>query len=199
MSRLMIALFVTAGLGIAAASEAQVTTPATTPLSREAYATATKNADTQYKSDKAACASLTGNAKDICAAEAKGKAAMAKADAEAGFKNTPKARESARVAHAQAVYDVAVEKCDDLSGNPKDVCVQAAKAELVKGKSNAKVDRVTADTRQDAAAKQTEVRKEASADKRDADYKVAIEKCDALAGAAKDTCVSKAKAQFGKS
>jgi hypothetical protein len=36
------------------------------------------------------------------------------------------------------------------------------------------------------------------ADKRDADYKVAIEKCDALAGTAKDTCVSGAKAQYGK-
>ncbi|MBK7333861.1 MAG: hypothetical protein IPI87_16640 [Betaproteobacteria bacterium] len=90
-------------------------------------------------------------------------------------------------------------KSDDLAGNPKDVCVKTAKAELVKGKANAKVDRVTADTRQDAAAKQTEARKEASADTRDADYKVAIEKCDALAGAAKDACIGKAKAQFGKS
>ena len=199
MSRLMIALFITAGLGIAAASEAQVTATATAPLSKEAYATAKKNADTQYRSDKAACASLSGNARDICTEEAKGKASIAKADAEAGFKNTAKARENARVARAQAGYDVAVEKCDDLAGNPKDVCVKTAKAELVKGKANATVDRVTADTRQDAAAKQTEARKEASADTRDADYKVAIEKCDALAGAAKDACIGKAKAQFGKS
>ena len=50
----------------------------------------------------------------------------------------------------------------------------------------------------DAATKQAEARKEASADKRDAEYKVAIEKCDALAGAAKDTCVGNAKVQFGK-
>jgi hypothetical protein len=77
--------------------------------------------------------------------------------------------------------------------------VKEAKAELVKGKANAKVDRVTADTRKDAAVKQTAARKEASTDKRDADYKVAIEKCDALAGPAKDACVSNAKAQFGKS
>ncbi|MBK7333862.1 MAG: hypothetical protein IPI87_16645 [Betaproteobacteria bacterium] len=110
MSRLMIALFITAGLGIAAASEAQVTATATAPLSKEAYATAKKNADTQYRSDKAACASLSGNARDICTEEAKGKASIAKADAEAGFKNTAKARENARVARAQAGYDVAVEK-----------------------------------------------------------------------------------------
>ena len=49
------------------------------------------------------------------------------------------------------------------------------------------------------AVKQTDARKEANADKLDADYKVAIEKCDALAGAAKDSCVSAAKAQFAKS
>ena len=199
MSRLMIALFITAGLGFAGASVAQVAAPVTAPLSKEAYATANKNADAQYKTDQAACTSLSGNAKDICAAEAKAKDRIAKADAEAGFKNTPKAREDARVARAQAGYDVAVEKCDDLAGNAKDVCVKEAKAELVKGKANAKVDRVAADTRQDAAVKQTEARKEASADKRDADYKVAIEKCDALAGPAKDACVGNAKAQFGKS
>jgi hypothetical protein len=199
MSRLMIALFITAGLGFAGASVAQVTAPMTTPLSKEAYATAKKNSDAQYKTDKAACASLSGNAKDICAAEAKGNERIAKADAEAGYKHTPKARENARVARAQAGYDVAVEKCDDLAGNAKDVCVKEAKAELVKGKANAKVDRVTADTRKDASVKQTEARKEASADKRDADYKVAIEKCDALAGPAKDACIGNAKAQYGKS
>ena len=33
---------------------------------------------------------------------------------------------------------------------------------------------------------------------RDADYKVAIEKCDALAGPAKDACIGNAKARYGK-
>ena len=99
---------------------------------------------------------------------------------------------------AESLYTVADERCDDLAGNPKDVCVKEAKAELVKGKANAKVDRVTADTSNDAAMKQAEVRKDASAVKRDADYKVEIEKCDALAGAAKDACVGSAKARFGK-
>jgi hypothetical protein len=50
-----------------------------------------------------------------------------------------------------------------------------------KGKADAKVDRVASDTRQDTTAKQAAASKEASADKRDAEYKVAIEKCDALA------------------
>ncbi len=36
--------------------------------------------------------------------------------------------------------------------------------------------------------KTSDAKKDAAEDKRDADYKVAVEKCDALAGAAKDTC-----------
>ena len=117
---------------------------------------AKKDADAQYKIDKEACSSLSGNAKDICVAEAKGKDNVAKADAEALYTHTPKARESARVAHAQATYDVSIEKCDDLAGNPKDVCVKEAKAAFVRAKADAKVDRVALDTRKDATAKQAE-------------------------------------------
>jgi hypothetical protein len=201
MSKPMIAMFVSVGLGFAGAGLAQTSSPATnpTPISKANYDQAVKDADAQYKVAKQACSSLSGNGKDICLAESKGRNSVAKADAEAAYKHTPKAREAARVAHAQAIYDAAVEKCDDLAGNTKDVCVKEAKAELVKGKSNAKVDRVASDTNREAATTQAEARKDASADKREAEYKVAIEKCDALAGAAKDACVSSAKAQYGKS
>jgi hypothetical protein len=197
----MLAVFMTAGLGFVGQGSAQMTAPktASAPLSKDGYTMANKDADARYKADKEACASLSGNAKDICSAEAKGKENVAKADAEAAYKNTPKAREDARVAHAQAKYDVAAEKCDDLAGNPKDVCVKQAKADLVKGKADAKVDRVVADTSKTATTQQTEARTEANTEKRDAEYKVAIEKCDALAGAAKETCVGSAKVQFNKS
>jgi hypothetical protein len=201
MSKLMIALFISAGLGFAVPGAAQMTSPMApmTPMTKDAYKMATTNADAQYKLDREACSTFSGNAKDICIAEAKGKDYTAKADAEAAYENTPKARESARVAHAQAAYDVANEKCDDLAGNAKDVCVNEAKAALVKGKADAKVDRVTADTRQEAATQQAAARTEATIDKRDADYKVALEKCDALAGPAKDSCVAAAKSRYGKS
>ena len=201
MTKLMIAMIASAGLGFAGAAVAQTygVKIASAPITKDSYVMAKTNADAQYKIDMDACASLSGNSKDICVADAKGKDTTAKADAEAAYENTPKAREHARVAHAQAAYNVAIEKCDDLAGNGKDVCVKEAKAALVKGKANAKVDRVAADTNKEAATKQAEARTEASADKRDAEFKVAIEKCDALAGGAKDTCVSNAKAQYGKS
>jgi len=203
MSKLLIALFVSAGLGVAGCATQRdapmaAAKPAA-PISKDAYAVAVKNAEMQYKMEKDACASRSGNAKDICLAEANGKEKVAKADAEAAYKNTPKVREDARVTRAEATYGVAKEKCDNLSGNPKDVCVKEADAALIKAKAEAKVDRVATDTRHDAEAKQADARNEANKDKRDAEYKVAIEKCDALAGTAKDACVSGAKSQYGKS
>lgn len=196
MSKMMIALLFTAGLGFAGAGAAQTNLP-TAPISKTSYTQAVKDADAQYKMDKDACSSFSGNAKDVCVAEAKGRNSVAKAEAEAAYKHTPKARENARIERAQANYDVAIEKCDDLAGNRKDVCVKEANAELVKGKANAKVDRVAADTNKEAATKQSEAREDARVDKREAEYKLAIEKCDALAGPAKEACVSNAKAQFG--
>jgi hypothetical protein len=206
MSKLMLALFVTTGLGLAGCAT-QRDAPMTAgkpmapvaPISKDAYDTTIRNAETQNRMDKDACSSRSGNAKDICLAEANGKEKVAKADAEAAYKNTPTAREGARVTRAEANYSVAKEKCDDFAGNTKDVCAKEADAALVKAKADAKVDRVAADTRQDAATKQADAIKEANADKRAADYKVAIEKCDALAGPAKDSCVSAAKTQYGKS
>jgi len=205
MSRLMIALMLGAGVAVAAPAVAQMTSPMaphasmTMPMTKDGHAMAKKHAGMQYRIDKEACASLGGNTRDICMTEAKGNEKIALADADAAYANTPKARQTARTVHAQAAHDVAVEKCDDLAGNAKDVCVKEADALLVKGKADAKVDRVAADANHDAAVKNSEVRKEANADKRDADFNVAIEKCDALAGAAKDACVGTAKAQYGKS
>ena len=113
MSKLMIALLMTAGLGLAGCA-AQTSAPTAAakpmaPISKDAYDAAVKNAEAQNKVDKDACASRSGNAKDICLAEANGKEKVAKAEAEAAYRNTPKEREGARVARAEAIYYVAKE------------------------------------------------------------------------------------------
>ncbi|MEO8303262.1 MAG: hypothetical protein ABI724_04020 [Betaproteobacteria bacterium] len=191
-SNLLVALIATVGLGVASGVQANT-------MGKDAHDTAYKNAAAQYTTDKAACNNLSGNAKDICVEEAKGKEKVAKAEADAAYKNTPKAREAARTARADASYNVAKEKCDDQTGNAKDVCVKEAKAAHVRATADAKVDRVAADTRNASAEKTAEARRDATEDKRDADYKVAVEKCDALAGTAKDSCVKNAKMHYGKS
>src|SRR5215472_10590881 len=154
MSRLLIILFALAGLGITGcAAQTSTSTPVATarpvavaPISKDSYDSAVKNAEAQYKMDKEACNSRGGNAKDICLEQAKGKEAIAKADAEAAYKNTPAAREDARVARAEATYNIAKQRCQDLQGNAKDVCLKDANAQLVAAKADAKVDRVASET-----------------------------------------------------
>lgn len=173
--------------------------PPATMTTQAEYQATVKNAETAYKSAKAACDNLKANAKDVCIEEAKGRETVAKAQAEAAYKGTPKAQEEARVAQAEATYRVAKEKCDDLAANAKDVCVKEAHAAFVKAKADAKVARVTGDARRAAAETSAAVRRDAAEAKRDADYEVAIEKCDALAGTAKESCVRDVKARLGRS
>lgn len=151
------------------------------------YKAAKASISTTYKADKKACDALSGNAKDVCVQEAKGKEKVAKAELEYSY--TAKASDQNKMlkAKADATYGVAKEKCDDKSGNDKDVCVKEAKAVQVSALSNAKVGKKI-----DAALTT------AADDKRTAEYKVAAEKCDSLAGDAKSTCVATAKQQYGK-
>lgn len=141
-----------------------------------------------YKADKAACAPMKGNAKDICMEEAKGKEAVAKAELRYASSSKPADQTKVLYAKADATYGVAKEKCDDLSGNAKDVCVKEAKAVKAKARADAKMNKQVGEAKRDDVQA-----------KRDADYKVAVEKCDAMAGDAKASCVASAKAKFGKS
>lgn len=140
-----------------------------------------------YKADKAACASLKDNAKDICVEEAKAKEKVARAELEFSYTGKPKDQNKVLVAKAESTYAVAKEKCDDKKGNDKDVCVKEAKAVEVKALADAKMGKQIGAAKTDAAQ-----------DKRDADYKVAAEKCDAMTGDAKASCITAAKAKYGK-
>ena len=190
-------------------------------VTKSEYKAANDGISATYKSDKAACGAMKANAKDICIQEAKGKEKVAKAELEANYKPTDKNRNEVRVAKADATYSVAKEKCDDLAGNAKDVCVKEAKAAHVAAKADAKVAIKTAEVnavaqekRADANAtaqekkvdanatareKTADVKKDAAADKRNADYAVAKEKCDPLAGDAKANCIKEAKVRYGQS
>ncbi len=190
MSKLMISLLAAAGIAFAGAAQAADNKT----MSRDAYKADKDKIEAQYKADKDHCSGMSGNAKDVCQKEAKGKEKVAKAELEANYKNTDKARADVMKAKADAEYDVAKEKCDDLSGNQKDVCVKEAKATYTKMKGDAKVMKVSDKT----AEKRADAKKDAREDTRDAQYKVAVEKCDAMSGAAKDQCVKQAKVQFGK-
>lgn len=157
-------------------------------MSKTDYSTTKAHISADYKADKKACATQAGNAKDICVEEAKAKEKIALAELEYGYSAKPADLTKVQVAKAEAAYAVGKEKCDDKAGNDKDVCVKQAKAVETKALADAKMVKQVGEAKVDAVDT-----------KRDADYKVAAEKCDALAGDAKSSCIAAAKVSFGKS
>jgi len=107
-------------------------------MSHDAYKAEKSRIESEYKVDKARCDSLAGNAEDICEAEVKGKKEVAEADLEARYKPSKENRYKTRIAKAEADYKVAKERCDDLSGNAKEVCLKEAKAAEAAAKADAK-------------------------------------------------------------
>jgi cytochrome c1 len=162
-----------------------------------------------FVADKAACGALSGNAKDICVLEARGKQKIGIAELDASYRPSAKTRYEARVARAEADYAVAKERCDDKAGNAKDVCKEEAKAARITAKADATARMKTSDAntvanektaaaRNEASDKSVAARQDAVADTMEAQYSVAKEKCDSYAGEAKDYCLGQAKARFGK-
>jgi osmotically-inducible protein OsmY len=132
------AIAIAIGLTFSAGATAQ-------SMSKAEYKSGMDGIAAEYKSAKAACASKSGNAKDICEAKAEGKENVAKAELEARYSPSNKNRYAVRIAKAKADYSVAEEKCDDKSGNDKQVCMNEAKAAETRAIANAEARLKSAD------------------------------------------------------
>jgi hypothetical protein len=141
-----------------------------------------------FKFDNLACTVLRANAREVCYKQAKGKENDARAELNYAISGKEKDASKMRVVKADSAFAIAKEMCDDRTGNDKDVCRAEAKRTHV----DALADNKMVKTIVAAEKKDMDV-------KRDQDYKVAVEKCDALSGDAKDACVSAAKLQLNKS
>jgi hypothetical protein len=175
ITRIAIATALAAGASLAQAA-----------LSASVYDAAKEQIQGNYKAEREACNSLSGNAKDICVETAKGAEKVALAHLQWQRSGSPQDATKLAEARYAARYEVAKEKCDDLSGNAKSLCVTAAKTEHDKAKADVKMNRLVGEARSDAEDAKLK-----------ADYKLAAERCDGLAGDAKDTCVASVKARFG--
>jgi hypothetical protein len=140
-----------------------------------------------YKANKEACDKQSGNAKDICVEEAKGqeKVALARLD----YNNSGSADDQMKLNEAiyEARYSVAMERCDDFAGERKDLCTREAKTARDKAQADAKLTKKVA-----------EANDEAQSARMKADYKLARERCDTLAGDPKDACIASAKARYNE-
>lgn len=155
------------------------------PITEEVYKLAKDDLEQHYAREKLTCDSVTGNAKDICQAEVTGAEKGAQARLKAQHTGKQADKDAATEAGINARHKIAKERCDDLQGNQKDVCEKQAKAEHDKAMVSLK-----------ARQEIKEIRDEAAQKKRDAELKVAQERCDGLAGSAKDACHASAKARF---
>lgn len=189
-------------------------------MTKVQYETARTGVSAELKLARAACDSFSANARDLCLAEAVGKERVATAELNARLAPSEEASYKVRLARADAEYALAREKCDELAGHTKDVCVKEAKAKAVTAKANAKAHMRTAvahDAAYDKTRKaqgvadekaaqaqakaddiSTAARTDAVKEKSTAAYAVAKEKCNALAGDAKGNCVKDATARSSK-
>ncbi len=157
-------------------------------MSTSDYSVAKERAAKEYEATRAQCSPLAGNPRTVCLAEARAAERKAMAAAETRYRGTGSARRDAMIESAEADFDVAKTKCGAKTGNERDVCIKEAKAVEVRTKAEAI-----------ANEKIAAVRRDSRDDERNAEYEVAIEKCEALAaGATKDQCLADAKAKYRK-
>ena len=167
-------------------------------MTQNEYKTQRAELAAKHKGQRAQCASLSGNANDICLAEVEGSEKVEQAELEARYKPTIENQYEIAIARAEAAFKVASERCDDKDGNPKDVCLKEAKANEVAAKADAKAKQSAAEANSAASEQALEARKDAMDEKRDADFAVAREKCDAYADEAKEKCIDAAEEKYGK-
>jgi hypothetical protein len=196
-------------IAVVAAALALAGTAFAQDMTKDLYSAEKDRIAADYKAAKASCDPMSGNAKDMCRAQAQGTADVAKAELEARYRPGPKNTYNLKMARADADYRLANGKCNDAKGHDQEICSEQAKDVRVHAKADAEVQLkadqahakaadTSSDANQKAAATVADARHDAAQDKRDADYALAKAKCDALSGAAQDTCVSDAKTQFAR-
>lgn len=119
------------------------------------YASQKKSIEVEYKSAKAGCDSLAGNANKTCVAEAKSNKNVANAELKYKYKPSVKSRFGFSIAKADAEYAVAAAKCDDKAGKVKGACVKEARTAQIQQITDAKVKAKTMKANPDTNAEMT--------------------------------------------
>ncbi|HTH94901.1 MAG TPA: hypothetical protein VL550_06695 [Rhodocyclaceae bacterium] len=154
------------------------------PMSKADYQAGSDKLSSDYVSAKEGCNSLAGNARDVCIVRAKGNNKVAQAELEAAYKPSANNQTRVKIARTESEHATAIERCNSLAAEAKDVCVKeadtaaaAAKADIkAQVKATSEADKVAAEDKQ-----------------RDARYAAARDKCNTFAGDVKDRCTDKAK------
>lgn len=108
-------------------------------LSRSEYRSIKKKIVLEHRSDKKNCKPLADNTRHICMAEANGKEVIARSELKALRKPSKHSDYDVNITRADAFYAVAIGRCDDHTGNIKEVCISEAKVAKVHAKYDARI------------------------------------------------------------
>ena len=157
-------------------------------MSQEEYAALKEGINSGYQSARSACESQSGNDKNICLAEAMGTAKVAKAELASRYKPGPRTLYKARIARSGAVYSVAWQKCNDLAGTMKDVCIQEARSAeataLASAMAEMKISRANANAAEKSAKAHRKAKANTYAERLEADKEAIVARVEANSEAA---------------
>ena len=83
----------------------------------------------RYREQRRACLQQSDNARNVCIAQAKAARDAELAQLRVQWRDTPQAREHARRVRARSVYQVALQRCEPLSGKARQDCRQQAQTD----------------------------------------------------------------------
>lgn len=103
------------------------------------YSAARKSIESEARLATAKCRDQDGQARDLCKAQARAEELVRKADLESQYRGTVIAATGARLARAQASYEVAKARCRGERGEEKLSCLRSARTEKAKALEAAKL------------------------------------------------------------
>jgi hypothetical protein len=175
-------------------------------MSKDQYHSAKRRLASEFDTGREACRSLSGNAIELCRAEAHRQYKVATAVLEVNYQPSRDGSYKARIAIADADYLVARRQCADQAAHVRNVCVRAARAIQIAAKADANALEDTsvmtraANDRVDAARKalreadeRMEVRNDTVTEKGNRDFQISEAKCEMLVDDARIECFKQAK------
>ena len=121
---------------------------ATVSAAEPTYVAELDRIEADFRVARERCDDVRGHLGNVCVAEARAVRRIAKAELEARGKGTPKSWYDARIARAEAEFEVAKERCGERAGHAREQCIAEARAAEARAKANARQARSEAEARE---------------------------------------------------
>ncbi|MDB5958192.1 hypothetical protein [Ramlibacter sp.] len=180
-----------AGLAFCTGVAGQVLAPSDYQAREQAIAT-------RLSSARKGCAGLAAHPKAVCFAEANAGAKIARANLEASYRPSAKARHRALIVAADSRLAVARVRCADRSGTARRTCETQAMSAWTSADADADARLKTAEAKAKASEQSLEDREDASSETLEARYAAARRQCDGYVGKTRDLCLLQTRAHFSR-